>query len=107
MGINVCLNNFFEFFAGTCKTSFNLDLKPWGKFVCFEYMRSKKHQCLKCKKSFYQKGHLNVHIPTIHEGNKDYKCDSCGKSFTEVGEHLNMQFIKVGKTTGILILSKS
>ena len=46
---------------------------------------AKNHQCLKCKKSFYQKGHLNVHIPTIHEGNKDYKCDSCGKSFSEAG----------------------
>ena len=33
-------------------------------------------------------------------------CDSCGKSFTEVGEHLNRQVIKVGKTTSILI-SKS
>ena len=40
---------------------------------------------MKCKKSFYQKGHLNVHIPTIHEDNKDYKCDSCGKSFSEAG----------------------
>ena len=44
---------------------------------------AKNHQCLKCKKSFYQKGHLNVHIHTIYEGNKYYKCDSCGKSFSQ------------------------
>ena len=27
-----------KFFAGRCKTSFNLDLKTWGNFVCFDVM---------------------------------------------------------------------
>ena len=26
--------------------------------------------------------YLKKHIHTVHEGNKDYKCESCGKSFT-------------------------
>ena len=27
-----------NFFAGTSKTSFNLDFKTWGKFVCFDLL---------------------------------------------------------------------
>ena len=25
------------------------------------------------------------HIKTVHKGHKDFKCDSCGKSFTQAG----------------------
>ena len=32
------LTNSLNFFAGTSKTSFNLDLKTWGKFVCFDLL---------------------------------------------------------------------
>ena len=31
---------------------------------------------------FSQAQHLKKHIHTIHEGHKDYKCDSCGKLFS-------------------------
>ena len=30
----------------------------------------------------YDASNLKKHIHTVHEGHKDYKCDSCGKSFT-------------------------
>ena len=32
-----------------------------------------------------QSNNLTRHIKTIHEGHKDYKCDSCGKSFAQPG----------------------
>ena len=42
----------------------------------------KDHKCESCGKSFSQEGDLKKHIHTVHERHKDYKCDSCGKSFT-------------------------
>ena len=26
---------------------------------------------------------MKQHVHTVHEGHKDYKCDTCGKSFTQ------------------------
>ena len=30
-------------------------------------------------------GNLKRHIHTVHEGHKDNKCESCGKSFSQEG----------------------
>ena len=38
-----------------------------------------------CGKSFSKSGSLKYHIKTIHEGQRDHKCDSCGKSFATSG----------------------
>ena len=38
-------------------------------------------------------GHLNRHIMTLHEEQRNYKCDSCGKSFTSahwLKNHVNI-----------------
>ena len=43
----------------------------------------KEYKCESCGKSFTQAGSLNKHIKTVHEGHKDFKCDSCEKSFTQ------------------------
>ena len=42
----------------------------------------KEYKCETCGKSFAQKGGLKRHIYTTHEGHKDFKCDSCGKLFS-------------------------
>ena len=42
--------------------------------------RWKNFKCNSCVKSFTQAGNLRVHIKTVHEGHtSDYKCDSCDK----------------------------
>ena len=42
----------------------------------------KDYECQTCSKSFSTAQYLKKHIYTVHEGHKDYKCKSCGKSFT-------------------------
>ena len=32
---------------------------------------------------------MKKHIYTVHEGHRDYKCESCGKSFSETGSLKN------------------
>ena len=43
--------------------------------------RNQKHyKCESCGKSFSEAVSLKKHITkTVHEGHKDYKCESCGK----------------------------
>ena len=40
----------------------------------------KDFKCHSCGKSFSQAGNLKRHKHTVHESLKDYKCESCGKS---------------------------
>ena len=43
----------------------------------------KDFKCHSCGKSFSQAGNLKRHKHTVHESLKDYKCESCGKSFSQ------------------------
>ena len=45
----------------------------------------KDYKCESCGKSFAEAGSLRKHIHRIHEGHKDHKCESCGKSFSQAG----------------------
>ena len=40
------------------------------------------HKCDSCGKTFSRKDSLKTHINSIHNGQKDHKCDSCGKTFS-------------------------
>ena len=55
------------------------------------YEGHKDYKCKSCGKSFSQARTLKNHIQIIHEGHKDHKCDSCGKSNFQTG-HLKKNF---------------
>ena len=42
----------------------------------------KDYKCESCSKLFSQGGDLRKHIRTIHEDHRDYKCEFCTKSFS-------------------------
>ena len=44
----------------------------------------KDYKCESCGKLFSEAGTLKKHMHTVHDGHKDHKCDSCGKSFTKL-----------------------
>ena len=43
----------------------------------------KNYKCESCGKSFSIAGYLKRHIQIVHEEHKDHKCESCGKSFSK------------------------
>ena len=45
--------------------------------------KSKGIICNICTKTLTTQMKLKMHIKTIHGGHKDYKCESCGKSFSQ------------------------
>ena len=45
----------------------------------------KDYKCESCGESFTSAKDLKRHIHTVHEGHKDHKCESCGKSFSQSG----------------------
>ena len=45
----------------------------------------RNYKCDSCGKKFTQSGSLNTHIKTTHEELRNYKFDSCGKFFTQSG----------------------
>ena len=45
----------------------------------------RNYKCDSCGKSLNTSGYLKIHINTVHEGQRNHKCDSCGKSFTASG----------------------
>ena len=49
----------------------------------------KNYKCESCGKSYTESGSLKKHIKIIHKGKRNYKCDSCGKSFTQSGSLKN------------------
>ena len=45
----------------------------------------KDHKCKSCGELFTRPESLKRHIHNIHEGRKDYKCELCGRSFSQSG----------------------
>ena len=54
----------------------------------------KDFKCESCGKSFSHAHTLKKHIHTIHEGHKDYKCVPCGNSFSQA-HHLKRHIFKI------------
>ena len=50
------------------------------------YEGQKGYKCKSCGKSFSQADDLRKHIPMVHEDHKDHKCESCGKLFSQTGD---------------------
>ena len=49
----------------------------------------KDYKCDSCGKAFSRANSLKIHIISVHNGQKDYKCESCGKSFPQGGNLKN------------------
>ena len=45
----------------------------------------RNYKCDFCGKLFTESGNLKNHIKSIHEEQRNYKCDYCGKSFAQSG----------------------
>ena len=43
----------------------------------------KNHKCDLCNKAFSENRDLKKHIKCVHEGLKNHKCDICDKAFSE------------------------
>ena len=51
----------------------------------------KDYKCESCGKSFTRRQSLKKHVHAIHEGHKNHKCPSCGKCFSQA-ENLKTHF---------------
>ena len=49
-----------------------------------------------CGKSFTTLQYLEKHLHIVHDGYKDYKCESCGKSFSRA-DRLKNHVMKMHK----------
>ena len=43
------------------------------------HLGEKNHQCTTCGKAFTHKGHLKIHVKTFHEDPVFYQCEFCDK----------------------------
>ena len=48
-----------------------------------EKVNKRPYKCPNCDASFAQRGHLKVHISSVHEGKKPYKCHNCDSRFSQ------------------------
>ena len=46
------------------------------KIITTHQEAQKNLKCASCEKSLTQPGSLKVHIKTVHEGQRNYKCDT-------------------------------
>ena len=74
------------------------------------------HICELCGKSYVDPRDLNLHIASIHDGNKPYMCEICGSSFADkryIQKHVKLvhekkpkQSYKYSKCDGVFLGSK-
>ena len=49
----------------------------------------KEYKCDSCGREFSVVGDMMRHMNSVHNGQKDHKCESCGKSFSRSGNLKN------------------
>ena len=70
------------FFIGMAQRHMRINWILWSTKTTYDHDGHKDYKCESCGKSFSQAIYLKKHIHTVHEGHKDYNCESCGKSFS-------------------------
>ena len=84
--LEICLHLYICLFTGSTKILPDPDYKPSEEPKEIRapdlFQRNVALLCKTCGKSFSRSGNLKIHIHTVHEGRKDYKCVFCNKSFT-------------------------
>ena len=67
--------------------------------------RKKTCQCKHCGKILSQPNHLDTHIKTVHEHERNFKCDNCDKAYgdnKQLKRHFNC-VMRVGNTIVICV----
>lgn len=54
--------------------------------------RARRNQCSRCGHCFAQSADLRKHVRTVHEGQRPFGCDQCGKRFGERGNLSKVSF---------------
>ena len=73
-----------------CKTKFD-NSRDLGKHVKIVHEGEKEYKCEHCGKSFLAKFKMKRHMRDVHYEIKEFKCKLCGKSFSQK-IHLNNHF---------------
>ena len=66
---------------------------------------NKDHKCDDCGKIFSSLQVLEKHLHRVHDGYKDHKCESCDKSFSQAG-NLKTHIHIIHDTTNVTYATK-
>ena len=56
----------------------------------FQQLECQRHKCDSCGKSFTDLGYLKKHVKAQHEGQQMQKCEFCAKSFSALKTHIKI-----------------
>ena len=71
-----------KWFRAGQSTNFGQDSRIFFSATHLKMIDLPIYKCESCGKSFFEVGILRMQIHKVHDGHKDRKCESCGKTFT-------------------------